>query len=503
MSRLLEARDLCAYYGPTQVLFGLGLAVDEGGITTLLGANGAGKTTTLRSLSGMCRTNGDIRFDGKAIAGRATEDIVRLGIAHVPQGRGTFSRQTVEENLEIGAMTRHGRAAIAADVERVYGYFPRLKERRGQQAGTLSGGEQQMLAVGRAMMLRPRLMLLDEPSFGLAPLIVEELFGILRTLNKNEKVSMLLVEQNAALALDLADHAYLIETGRLVTEGPARQLRDDENIRRSYLATDGTADGTVSASGAGGLATGGIYACMALAVVMIYQAIDHLNFAQGEMAMFSTFIAWQLIQWGFPYWLAFGATIVISFAAGVVIERVVLKPIHDAPVLSHVVAFIALLAILNSSAGFLWDWTIKSFASPFGSGQFMGQNLLSKHDAGMIGVTLLMLVALYLFFRHTRIGLAMRAAAANPESARLAGIRVGWMNALGWGMAAAIGAVAGMLIAPVVFLEPNMMLSILLYGFGRRGGRRADSPGGAVFGGFSVGVIENLAGPTSRWSGAR
>ena len=204
MSRLLEARDLCAYYGPTQVLFGLGLAVDEGGITTLLGANGAGKTTTLRSLSGMCRTTGDIRFEGKSINGRATEDIVRLGIAHVPQGRGMFSRQTVEENLEIGAMTRRDRKAIATDFERVYGYFPRL-------------------------------MLLDEPSFGLAPLIVEELFGILRTLNKNEKVSMLLVEQNAALALDLADHAYLIETGRLVTEGPARQLRDDENIRRSYL----------------------------------------------------------------------------------------------------------------------------------------------------------------------------------------------------------------------------------------------------------------------------
>ena len=235
MSRLLEARDLCAYYGPTQVLFGLALAVEEGGITTLLGANGAGKTTTLRALSGMVHTSGEIGFQGKAIAGRATEDIVRLGIAHVPQGRGTFSRQTVEENLQIGAMTRRGNAAIAADIERVYGYFPRLKERRGQQAGTLSGGEQQMLAVGRALMLRPRLMLLDEPSFGLAPLIVEELFGILRTMNQNEKVSMLLVEQNAALALDLADHAYLIETGRLVTEGPARQLRDDENIRRSYL----------------------------------------------------------------------------------------------------------------------------------------------------------------------------------------------------------------------------------------------------------------------------
>jgi branched-chain amino acid transport system ATP-binding protein len=235
MSKVLEARQLCAFYGPTQVLFGLGLEVDDGGITTLLGANGAGKTTTLRSLSGMCRTSGEIRFAGKAITGRATEDIVRLGIAHVPQGRGTFSRQTVEENLQIGAMTRWGRSEIAADVERVYGYFPRLKERRTQQAGTLSGGEQQMLAVGRAMMLRPRLMLLDEPSFGLAPLIVEELFGILRTLNQTEKVSMLLVEQNAALALDLADHAYLIETGRLVMEGPARQLRDDENIRKAYL----------------------------------------------------------------------------------------------------------------------------------------------------------------------------------------------------------------------------------------------------------------------------
>ena len=235
MSNLLEARELNAFYGSIQVLFALGLEVEDGGITTLLGANGAGKTTTLRSLSGMCHTNGEIRFDGKSIGGRATEDIVRLGIAHVPQGRGTFSRQTVEENLQIGAMTRWGRAEIAADIERVYGYFPRLKERRTQQAGTLSGGEQQMLAVGRAMMLRPRLMLLDEPSFGLAPLVVEELFGILRTLNKNEKVSMLLVEQNAALALDLADHAYLIETGRLVMEGPAQQLRDDENIRKAYL----------------------------------------------------------------------------------------------------------------------------------------------------------------------------------------------------------------------------------------------------------------------------
>jgi branched-chain amino acid transport system permease protein len=243
-----------------------------------------------------------------------------------------------------------------------------------------------------------------------------------------------------------------------------------------------------------GLATGGIYACMALAVVMIYQAIDQLNFAQGEMAMFSTFVAWQLMQWGAPYWIAFAATTVFSFAAGMVIERVVFNPIRDAPVLSHVVVFIALLAILNSGAGFIWDYQIKNFPSPFGSGPLFGQNLISRHDAGMITVTLLMLVMLYLFFLHTRIGLAMRAAAANPESARLAGIRVGWMIALGWGMAAAIGAVAGMMIAPVVFLEPNMMLSILLYGFAGAVVGGLTSPGGAVLGGFAVGIIENLAG---------
>jgi branched-chain amino acid transport system permease protein len=212
------------------------------------------------------------------------------------------------------------------------------------------------------------------------------------------------------------------------------------------------------------------------------------------MAMFSTFVAWQLLQWGAPFWVAFVATVALSFAAGVALESVVFKPIHDAPVLSHVVAFIALLAILNSGAGFIWDYQIKSFPSPFGSGQLFGQNLISRHDAGMIAVTLIMLVLLYLFFRHTRIGLAMRAAAASPESARLAGIRVGQMIALGWGMAAAIGAVAGMMIAPVVFLEPNMMLGILLYGFAGAVLGGLTSPGGAVLGGFAVGVIENLAG---------
>ena len=232
-----------------------------------------------------------------------------------------------------------------------------------------------------------------------------------------------------------------------------------------------------------GLSTGGIYACMALAVVMIYQAIDQLNFAQGEMAMFSTFIAWQLLQWGLPYWVAFFLTIAISFLAGIVIERVVFKPLKSAPVLSHIVVFIALFGILNSGAGFIWDFTVKTFPNPFGTKPLFGQSVISIHDAGMIVVISILLVLLFAFFRYTRVGLAMRATAANPDSARLVGIRVGWMIALGWGMAAAIGAVAGMMIAPVVFLEPNMMLSILLYGFA-----------GAVVGGFLVGIIENLAG---------
>jgi branched-chain amino acid transport system permease protein len=227
---------------------------------------------------------------------------------------------------------------------------------------------------------------------------------------------------------------------------------------------------------------------------MIYQAIDHLNFAQGEMAMFSTFIAWQLLQWGVPYWAAFALTVAVSFVGGVAIERILFKPIHDAPVLSHVVAFIALLAILNSLAGFIWDFNIKTFPSPFGSRSLFGSGLMSSHEAGMIGVTVLLLVFLYAFFRYTRVGLAMRAAAANPESARLVGVRVGWMTALGWGMAASIGAVAGMMIAPVVFLEPNMMLGILLYGFAGAVVGGLTSPGGAVLGGFGVGVVENLAG---------
>ncbi|MBN9043881.1 MAG: branched-chain amino acid ABC transporter permease [Rhizobiales bacterium 62-47] len=243
-----------------------------------------------------------------------------------------------------------------------------------------------------------------------------------------------------------------------------------------------------------GIATGAIYACMALAIVMIFQAIDHLNFAQGEMAMFSTFIAWQLMQWGVPYWWAFLLTLAISFVAGIVIERLLFKPLAKAPILTNVAGFIALYAIINSVAGLIWDFTIKQFPSPFGSSPFLGSQLISTHQAGMIGVTIALLIALFFFFRFTRIGLAMRAAATLPESARLVGINTSWMIALGWGMASAIGAIAGILIAPVVFLEPNMMLGILLYGFAAAVLGGLTSPLGAVIGGFLVGVFENLVG---------
>lgn len=243
-----------------------------------------------------------------------------------------------------------------------------------------------------------------------------------------------------------------------------------------------------------GLSTGGIYASVALAVVMIYKATHHVNFAQGEMAMFSTYIAWQLIAWGMPYWGAFFLTIAISFVGGVAIERIVIRPFErrDA-VLAVVTVFIGILLILNSLAGWIWEYTIKVFPSPFPAGAVFG-GLVSGHQLGLLGVTLAMLLLVYVFFRYTPLGLAMRAAAENPESSRLVGIRVSRMLALGWGLAGAIGAVAGMMVAPIVFLEPNMMLSILIYGFAGALLGGIDNPWGAVIGGFAVGVLENVMG---------
>ncbi len=242
-----------------------------------------------------------------------------------------------------------------------------------------------------------------------------------------------------------------------------------------------------------GLATGGIYASMALALVMIYQATHHLNFAQGEMAMASTYLAWSLIAAGLPYWVAFVLTVGLSFVAGVVLERVVLRPLTNAPVLALVIVFIGLLVIFNSVAGWIFTYTIKTFPSPFSPQPLFG-GLISSHELGAMGVTLATLAVLYVFFRYTRLGLAMRAAAQNPTSSRLAGIRVGWMLALGWGLAAAVGSIAGMMVAPVVFLDPNMMAGVLLYAFAAALVGGIDNPLGAVLGGFIVGVLENVAG---------
>lgn len=243
-----------------------------------------------------------------------------------------------------------------------------------------------------------------------------------------------------------------------------------------------------------GLAFGGIYACIALAVVMIYQATDHLNFAQGEMAMFSTYIAFTLISLGFPYWWAFLATMLISFVGGVLVERIIVRPVEGTSVLNEVIVFIGLLTIFNSLAGWIWDFTIKPFPSPFPKEPVFGNKFIGTHDLGVIAVTLVVLGLVFMFFRFTPLGLAMRAAAQNPDSARLVGVRVGWMLALGWGLAAAIGAVAGMLVAPIVFLEPNMMISMLLYGFAGALLGGITNPVGAVMGGFMVGVIENMIG---------
>jgi branched-chain amino acid transport system ATP-binding protein len=230
---LLEVESLSASYGPVRVLEDVAFRVEEGGRVAILGANGAGKTTTLRALSGMVSTRGSIRFDGKEVAGKRTPDLVRLGFAHVPEGRGTFPELTVDENLRLGAYTR--RDGVRADIERCYGWFPRLADRRDQQAGNLSGGEQQMLAVGRALMLRPRLLMLDEPSLGLAPILTRELFRVLAEIAEEQGTTMLVVEQNANLALDFADHAYVLEAGRIALSGPADEVKGDEEVRRSYL----------------------------------------------------------------------------------------------------------------------------------------------------------------------------------------------------------------------------------------------------------------------------
>ena len=251
-----------------------------------------------------------------------------------------------------------------------------------------------------------------------------------------------------------------------------------------------------------GIATGGIYGSLALALVMIYQATDVVNYAQGEMAMFSTYLAWSMINAGLPYWIAFFATLAVAFVGGILLERIVIRPVENAPILTIVIVCIGLLVIFNSVAGWIYTYTQKPFPSPFPNRPIkIGNVIFGAHDVGAITVTLVVLLLLYVFFRYTTLGLAMRAAAQNPVSSRLCGIRVGWMLALGWGLAGLVGAVAGMMVAPVVFLDPNMMGGILIYAFASATLGGFTSPGGAVVGGVIVGVTENLVGTYVRFIG--
>jgi branched-chain amino acid transport system permease protein len=251
-----------------------------------------------------------------------------------------------------------------------------------------------------------------------------------------------------------------------------------------------------------GIATGGIYGSLALALVMIYQATDVVNYAQGEMAMFSTYLAWSMINAGLPYWVAFFATLAAAFVGGILLERIVIRPVENAPILTIVIVCIGLLVIFNSVAGWIYTYTQKPFPSPFPNRPIkIGNVIFGAHDVGAITVTLIVLLLLYVFFRYTTLGLAMRAAAQNPVSSRLVGIRVGWMLALGWGLAGLVGAVAGMMVAPVVFLDPNMMGGILIYAFASATLGGFTSPGGAVVGGLIVGVAENLVGTYVRFIG--
>ncbi len=235
MTALLELDEVRAGYGPTSVLHGVSLSVPEGGVVSVLGANGAGKTTTLRAITGGVRWTGDIRFGGRSLRRVSTEDVVRAGIAHVPEGRGILTELTVDENLRLGSYLRRDSSEVRKDYDRVFEYFPVLKERRRLSASTLSGGEQQMLALARAFLMKPRLMLLDEPSLGLAPMIVRSIFEIIRSINQSSRVAVLLVEQNARIALDLSTHAYVLEVGRVAVQGESEQLQGDESVRRSYL----------------------------------------------------------------------------------------------------------------------------------------------------------------------------------------------------------------------------------------------------------------------------
>ena len=426
MKTLLELDSVAARYGPVQALSDVSLVVREGEVVAVLGANGAGKTTTLRAISGTVSRSGAIELDGKPLKG-GPETAAKSGIAHVPEGRGTFVDLTVTENLKLGAYTRRDRS-VKADLTRIAEYFPWMTERGGQRAGTLSGGEQQMLALGRALMSRPRLLLLDEPSLGLAPMIVREFFRIVRQLNEDEGLTVLVVEQDARIALRASQRAYVLEVGRVALTGSERRARGrrvhQAELPRVLMIAAAFTDFMQQV--VSGLASGGIYALLALALVIIHRSTGVINFAQGEMATLSTYIAWTLIvhHW-WSYWPAFAATLVISFFGGIGIHTAIIRPVESGSVLRIVIVTIGLLVAINGFVVWQWSGEPQQLQSPFGTDVYdVGGVVVAAHDIGTITVALGIVLLLWALFRFTKVGLALRAAAVNPEEARLVGVRV-------------------------------------------------------------------------------
>ena len=371
------------------------------------------------------------------------------------------------------------------------GYFPWIGERRGQHAGTLSGGEQQMLALARALMGRPRLLLLDEPSLGLAPLVTREIFRIVRELNEQDGLTVLVVEQNAAIALEVAERAYVLEVGKVAVSGTSEELARDESVRKSLPGVLRRLMAQFVQQVVAGLSSGSVFAALALALVLIHRATGVINFAQGEMAMFTTYIAWTLgTNHGWSYWPAFVVTLLFAFVLGFGIQRAVIAPVAHTSVLSVVIVTIGLLLTFNGLASFIWSPEPQAFPSPFPNETWqVGGVAISQRDVGTLAVVLVLVVLLWAFFQFTKIGLALRASALNPDASRLVGVRVSWMLAIGWGLAAVLGAVAGMLAAPSFLLSPTLMQGVLIYAFAaavlggidspvrRRGRRAADRRG--------------------------
>ena len=507
----LAVEEIVAGYGGVQVLDRVSVSARTGTITAVLGANGAGKTTLLRAISGFVRPrHGRVLVGGTDLARRHPEDIARAGVSHVPEGQGVITELTVEENLRVGALARRDRAGRAAGLNDAYQRFPVLAERRRRAAGTLSGGERQILVIARALMAAPRVLLLDEPSLGLAPRMVAQVMELIRQLRDDAGLTVLLVEQNARSALGIADKGLVLNLGKVVAEDDAATLAADVGLRRHYLGFKGRT-GLAGRAGReekgqmqefleftlGGIAIGMIYAAIALSLVLIWRGTRVLNYSQGGMAMFTTYVAWVVISHTGNYWLGFVLALASGLVLGAILERTVVRPTEGKSPLNSVIVTIGLLIFLEGLAGIIYGGQYRSFPVAFSlKGLKLGGVALgiSTSDLFTAGAVLAAALALALVFRYTAVGLRLRATAFRPDVARLLGVRIGRVLTLGWALAGLFGALAGVLVTPTTFLYPNSMDSIFVLGFTAAVIGGLDSPVGAVTGGVLLGVVLSYAG---------